>query len=188
MIPFSLASLLARFGYPILFAGTLLEGETVLVLAGFAARRGILDLWLVIIIAAIGGFLGDQLFFWLGRRHKAWLFQKLPKVEKRIAKASGFINRHGHVGVILIRYVYGFRVAGAVAFGVSDFPVRTFVALNFAGAFVWSVLFATIGYFFGSLAERLLGDFKAYEEAMLIAVAVIALAVFAALHWRQKPD
>ncbi len=188
MIHFSIASLLVRFGYPILFAGTLLEGETVLVLAGFAARRGILDLPLVIVIAAAGGFAGDQVFFWLGRRHKAWLFQKLPKLEQRMAKASGFINRHGHAAVLLIRYVYGFRVAGAVAFGVSEFPVRTFVALNFAGAIIWSILFASIGYFFGALAEKILGDFKAYEEIILVVVAVTAVVVFAALHWRRRPD
>jgi membrane protein DedA with SNARE-associated domain len=185
---FSIASLLARFGYPILFAGTLLEGETALVLAGFAARRGILDLTLVVVIAAAGGFAGDQLFFWLGRRHKSWLFQKLPHVERRMAVASGFINRHGHAAVFLIRYIYGFRVAGAVAFGVSDFPTRTFTALNFAGAIVWSILFASIGYFFGSLAEKALGDFKAYEEVILAAVAMIALAVFAALHWLRRAD
>jgi membrane protein DedA with SNARE-associated domain len=158
------------------------------VLAGFAARRGILDLPLVMAIAAIGGFAGDQLFFWLGRRHKAWFFQKRPSLEQRMTSAAGFINRYGHAAVFLIRYVYGFRVAGAVSFGVSDFPVRTFVVLNFLGAIVWSILFASIGYFFGALAEKVLGDFKAYEEVILVAIIVIAVLVFAALHWRRKPD
>jgi len=63
----SLSGLIADYGYVALFAGTLLEGETVLILAGFAAHQGYLQLHWVIGIALLGGFLGDQFYFWLGR-------------------------------------------------------------------------------------------------------------------------
>lgn len=60
-----LADLLREYGYYAVFLGTFLEGETVLVMAGFAAHSGYLQLpW---VIAVAGGTLGDQLYFsWAG--------------------------------------------------------------------------------------------------------------------------
>lgn len=58
----SLESLVTSYGYPAVLVGTFLEGETILVLAGFLAHRGYLDLPLVILTAFLGTFTGDQLF------------------------------------------------------------------------------------------------------------------------------
>jgi membrane protein DedA with SNARE-associated domain len=60
------AALVQDYGYYAVFVGALLEGETVLAMAGYAAFEGYLKLERVILIAAIGGFLGDQFFFYLG--------------------------------------------------------------------------------------------------------------------------
>ena len=43
----SLPQLLTDYGYWAVFVGSLLEGETILILAGFAAHRGYLSLPLV---------------------------------------------------------------------------------------------------------------------------------------------
>ena len=45
----------------------MLEGETILLIAGFASHRGYLNLGGVSPWRQTGGFLGDQGFFWLGR-------------------------------------------------------------------------------------------------------------------------
>ena len=47
--------LLQKFGYLAVFVGTFLEGETILVMAGFFAERGYLDIYVVAIVAAGGG-------------------------------------------------------------------------------------------------------------------------------------
>jgi membrane protein DedA with SNARE-associated domain len=62
-------ALIAHSGYAAVLVGTFLEGETVLVLAGIAAHRGYLDLPLVIGAAFLDTLFGDQLYFFLGRRH-----------------------------------------------------------------------------------------------------------------------
>jgi hypothetical protein len=61
------AALIARYGYAAVFAGTLLEGETLLLLAAYAAHRGYLDWATVVVVAWLGATLGDQLWFALGR-------------------------------------------------------------------------------------------------------------------------
>ena len=57
-----LASLIQTYGYGIVLIGTVLEGETVLTLAGFAAHRGYLQLPLVIVTAAVGGGQAGSIF------------------------------------------------------------------------------------------------------------------------------
>jgi len=64
----ALDSLIVSHGYWILAVGCLLEGETVLILAGYAAHRGYLDPFWVVAVASAGGFLGGRGYFWLGRR------------------------------------------------------------------------------------------------------------------------
>ena len=72
----SLESLIDTYGYLAILVGTFFEGETVLVLGGFAAHRGYLDLPGVILAAFVGTLLGDQLFFVLGRWHSEKILAK----------------------------------------------------------------------------------------------------------------
>ena len=82
----SFAQLLADYGYLAVFVGSLLEGETVLVLAGFAAHQGYLSLPLVLAVAFVGGTLGDQIFFWLGRAWGQSLLDRIPHSEHRVRR------------------------------------------------------------------------------------------------------
>ena len=65
--PMSVTELVSHYGYFAVAMGCLLEGETVLLTAGFAAHRGMLGLWPVLGIAFVASALGDQIFFQLGR-------------------------------------------------------------------------------------------------------------------------
>jgi membrane protein DedA with SNARE-associated domain len=62
-----IGELIEKYGYLALLVGTLLEGETVLVMSGYAAHRGYLHLPLVMLIAFVGSSVHDQSFFWVGR-------------------------------------------------------------------------------------------------------------------------
>ena len=64
-----LQSIIENYGYAAILIGTFLEGETILVLAGLAAHQGCLVLTWVILAAFMGSLCGDQLFFYLGRKH-----------------------------------------------------------------------------------------------------------------------
>jgi len=59
----TLESIVDTYGYVAVLLGTFLEGETILVLGGFAAHRGYLALPWVIVAAFFGSLCGDQLFF-----------------------------------------------------------------------------------------------------------------------------
>ncbi len=180
-----LAQLLQRFGYAAVFVGTLLEGETVMLMAGFAAHQGYLQLPLVIVSAFAGGLLGDQCLFALGRWRGPQLLTRFPSLNTPAAKAAQLLERHQTAIVFGIRFMYGLRTAGPLAIGMSDVPLSRFVLLNTLGAVTWATLFTVIGYAFGHGAERALGTVRDYEKDALIGLAVLGCVIGLA-HWLRR--
>lgn len=166
----SLIQLLADYGYLAVFVGALLEGETVLLLAGFAAHQGYLSLPLVCVIAMVGGTLGDQAYFLLGRRYGESLLRRFPRWLPRVRRVKQLLLRY-HAGLIVgVRFMYGLRVVGPIAIGMSGVPVWRFVLFNLLGAALWAPLVAGVGYFFGQTLHWLFADLKRYEEWVLLAI------------------
>ena len=90
-----LAQAITSHGYWMLVLGCLLEGETVLLLAGFAAHRGQLDPLWVLVVASVAAFVGDQCFFWLGRRHGARVLALRPTWGGQAARVNALLQRWG---------------------------------------------------------------------------------------------
>src|SRR5215471_11859082 len=135
-----LARLIPEHGYAVTMLGSLLEGETILVLAGLASNRGYLELPTLIAIGALGGFLGDQFYFALGRHHGAHFLARFPKVRSHAARATRLIERYPELSVIAVRFMYGLRIAGPIVIGMTRIGWLHFAALNALGAIVWSGL------------------------------------------------
>lgn len=93
-----------HFGYLAVLIGTLLEGETVLVLAGFAAHRGYLDLYWVIAAAFAGTLCGDQLFYYVGLKHSQTILHRRPAWQLKIDKAQELIRRHQVLIILGFRF------------------------------------------------------------------------------------
>ena len=74
-----ISAFVISYGYLAVFLGTLLEGETILLSAGFAANRGLLYWPLVVAVAFAGATLGDQIAFLLGRWQGASLIARFPR-------------------------------------------------------------------------------------------------------------
>lgn len=165
--------LLQRYGYVAVLIGTLLEGETILLMAGFAAHRGYLDPGAVVAVAAVGGFLGDQVFFWLGRLHGPRVIARWPRLQSHAQQVNALLARHHTWVIIGIRFMYGLRVAGPVLIGMSSVGALRFAALNLIGAVLWAAVIGAAGYLFGQALEMVLGDVKRYE---LLALGVLAAA------------
>lgn len=181
-----LMDLLATYGYLAVFVGSLLEGETVLILAGFAAHQGYLSFPLVAGVAFCGGTLGDQSLFFLGRRYGQALFRRFPALAARAEPVKRLIHRY-HAGLIFgIRFMYGLRIVGPIAIGMSEVAAWRFVWINMLGASVWAPLIAGAGYLFGEALQRLLADSKRYEGAVLLLIVAVAALAGAIHYWRSR--
>jgi membrane protein DedA with SNARE-associated domain len=176
--------LLQSHGYWVLALGCLLEGETLLVMAGFAAHRGLLDPFAVVAIAAAAGFAGDQVFFWLGRRHGAALLARWPSLGRHSARVQRLVERWHEALIVGVRFAYGLRVAGPVLIGMSSLSAWRFAAFNALGALLWAVVVAAVGWVFGAAAQALLGELR-HLEGWLFLGLLLVLGVAALIRRRR---
>lgn len=158
-----LQQFLQEFGYFALFLGTFFEGETILVLAGFLAFRGYMDLKVVMIVAFLGSYAGDQLWYFLGRKHGRKLLARKPRWQLMGDRALEHIRRHPDIWVLSFRFVYGLRTVMPVAIGLSGYPPGRYLLLNGIGAAIWATALAAAAYHFGAVLEGMLGSVKKYE-------------------------
>ncbi len=170
---------LQTYGYWAVLIGTFLEGETILVLGGLAAHMGYLDLTGVILAAFAGSLCGDQLFFFLGRRHSNFLLNRRPSWKSKLERANRLIDRFQAPLILGFRFLYGLRTVMPFAIGISRVPVSRFVLLNAIGAIVWAAIVAGGGYLFGNALEGLLGNIRHYEKMLFALVAVAGVVVWA---------
>jgi membrane protein DedA with SNARE-associated domain len=175
---------ISHYGYWAIILGTFLEGETILIIAGFAAHRGYLNLSLVICAACVGTLVGDQLFFYLGRRHSDFLLQHKPRWRPRLERATQLIANYRLLIILSFRFLYGLRSVTPFALGLSKVPMRLFIPLNIIGAMVWAVAIGLAGYYFGQALELLLGDIKHYEHILLIGMAGAGTVIWLIHAWR----
>lgn len=171
-----IGALLAQYGYAFVFLGALVEGESVLLLAGFAAHRGLLRLPEVIALAFVAATLGDQVCFYLGRRHGAKLQARWPSLARRVECLQPLLRRHPNAAILSVRFVYGLRTAGPIALGALGVPRWRFALLNLLSAALWALAFGLAGYQFGHALQWLLDDLRSMEETLLAALAAAALA------------
>ncbi|MGH8353172.1 MAG: DedA family protein [Pseudomonas sp.] len=183
----TLTQLVADYGYLAVFVGAVLEGETILVLAGFAAHQGYLSFPLVVAIALCGGALGDQVCFFIGRRYGGALLSRFPQLNPGAQRVNRLLLRY-HAGVIVgVRFMYGLRIVGPIAIGMSEVPAWRFILFNLIGAAIWAPLIAGAGYLFGQTLQWLFADIKRYEEAALLLIISVALVFGLLRRLRRHP-
>ena len=164
------------------FLGLVVPGESIVLIGGFMASRGILDIGDLIAIVTLGAVIGDSIGYELGRRlGRRWLLQhghRIGVTPHRLHRVDGFFARHGGKTVFLARFVGFLRVLAPFVAGSSRMRYRQFLPYNFLGGVVWSAAVVLLGYFFGEswrLAEHWIGH-AAAVVAMVVAFA-IALTV-----------
>lgn len=178
--------LINRYGLWAVFFGSLLEGETVLVLAGFSAHRGYLDFFAVVAVAWLGAVLGDQFYFWLGRRHGQAVLARWPRQAKAIRRALALIEPHPGKVIVAMRFAWGLRTALPMAIGMSGVSRIRFFLLNMVSAALWAPVVAGAGWLFGEALVRHMGDIQRIEHWALAALVVIVILIHGVRHWWQR--
>jgi membrane protein DedA with SNARE-associated domain len=170
--------LIRDYGYYALFLGTCLEGETIMILAGIAARQQILQLPWVILLGFLGSLTGDQTIFFVSRRWGRHILARFPWLRARMEKVNRILERHGTWYMISFRFFYGLRNPTPFVIALSNVPTARFVVLNVLGAALWAVTLGLMGYLLGALAEQILADAK----WAILGVAGIGAAIWLVRH------
>ncbi len=184
----TLSHILSTYGYYAIFLVILLEsagipmpGETMLVAGAILAstHKG-LDIRLVIVSAAAGAILGDNIGFWIGREYGERLLVRFgPRIglDARKQKLGQYLfKRYGGLIVFFGRFFALLRAYAALLAGINRLDPWKFFAYNATGGIVWALVFGIGGYMVGQSIERIAGP-----------VGYIGLACFvvgAILMWR----
>src|SRR6202171_4306880 len=180
------------YGYWAFFFGVMLEnagvpipGETILLIAGYFASTGKFHLGLVMLIAATGAVIGDNIGFAIGHHYGRNVLLRVGRffflTPKRFAHMENYFERHGNKTILVARFITGLRVFAALLAGASKMPWRVFVVYNVAGAILWSVVITTLGYLFGQSLPLLVKWVGRSGTILLVAAIVIGVVV-----WRVR--
>jgi len=176
--------LLERFGYFAVYLGTFLEGETILVLAGFFSQRGYLSFPIVVIVAFLGSISGHIFWFWLGRTQGLKIFKRYPKMEKHFGKGIRMFERYGAPTIFVSQYLYGLRISCAIIVGLSKISIPKFLFYEAISCSTWAFVIAVLGYYFGEAVDRMLGKAAHVEKYALLVLLLIGLCVW--LYHKRK--
>ncbi|WP_209005505.1 DedA family protein [Steroidobacter agaridevorans] len=178
--------MLQQYGYLAVFVGCLAEGESMLLLGGFAAHRGYLELPWVIATAFVAGVISDQLYFQFGRRHGARFLMRRPKLRSKIDTALRLIEQRGTLVVLGMRFMWGLRIALPMAIGMSGMNARHYFKLDLLAAAIWSVVFASIGYAGTHVAAQWIEELHRHEKHIVAGLMLLASCILLRRWWLAR--
>ncbi|MFI0977204.1 DedA family protein [Streptomyces sp. NPDC021093] len=161
--------------YVVLFGIAALDGffpvvpsETLVITLGvFAASSssGEPQLFLVILVAALGAFTGDHISYAIGRRSGDRIFARLrpgSRTRKAYERVGKVLAERGGLVLVVARYIPGGRTAATLTTGATGFPRRSFTRYDAIAASTWAVYSACLGFLGGA----------AFEDEPLLGVAL----------------
>ncbi len=168
---------LKEYGYIVLFGWSILEGEMGLIMAGIMSHTGNMNIAIAIIVGALGGFVGDQIYFYIGRYNKKYIHDKLRSQRRKFAIAHLLLKKYGWPLIFVQRYMYGMRTIIPMAIGLTKYSARDFAIINLISAFFWAALTIIPAYYFGEQLLELLAWIKGHFYLAIPFVITIFLSV-----------
>jgi membrane protein DedA with SNARE-associated domain len=171
-------------------AGVWVPGETALIAASVYAAQGHLSIVAVIVVAAAGAIIGDNIGYWLGREGGRRLIERYAWVKRQtdrvMPRAEKFFEKHGGKAVFFARFFGGIRVTGAWMAGITRMPWWRFLLWNALGGIVWATGVGLLSYYAGKAVADTVARYGVYAGAGTAAVVVLAFVGFHV--WRRRVE
>ncbi|HUD69251.1 MAG TPA: DedA family protein [Acidimicrobiales bacterium] len=172
------------FGEAALFVGFVLPGETAVLLGGFIASQGRINIAVLCVLVVAAAVVGDTVGYALGAHYGPRLLDGriLRKRRAAIDRALAGLEKNGATYVFLGRFTAFFRAVVPGLAGMSEMRYRRFLAANAAGGLCWGVGYALLGYFAGTGYKRV-AHYSSFGALGLVGVIVL-LAI--GMHLRRR--
>ena len=142
-----------------------------------------LELWLLILVGALGAILGDSSLYWLARTvGRKYLAVKLEKAKEdpKIGTAFKVLGTSAPLVIVAGRFVPGMRFVIGVTMGLERYPYARFLTFSLLGGFFWAAFNCGFSYLIGSTK---LGE---YSVLSLLVSAAVTGGVLAILYRSLK--
>lgn len=149
----------------------IVPSETLVIIGGVSAGLGNLWIPLVIVVAAAGAFIGDNMSYLIGREASDWVMRRQTRTEKGTRRMASIVEQvHERGGLLLItaRFIPGGRTALTLSCGVTKQPRRWFVGWAAVAAVIWGNYAALLGFIGG----------KSFEDNHTLAFVIAFVSAF----------
>lgn len=181
----SLETLMAAWGLPAIFAGTIVEGEGVAFLGGALAHRGLFSYKSAALAATAGALAVDQTMFHIGRHSTRFAFAARMLSRPVASDLLARLGKRPILACLGIRFVYGIKTLGALALGASGIAPATYFVLDLISAAIWAHVVTALGYGAGHAIETMFGKLSLHRH-LAIAVGVVVIATVLAEVIRRR--
>jgi membrane protein DedA with SNARE-associated domain len=194
--PANISEWLKQWGYLGIFVcvfignlGIPVPEETVMLVAGFVAGDGTLDLRIVYLVCVMSAVTGDCCGFFVGRhggqRIIARLTARFTTMRRRYERLQTFFHIHGSKAVFMARFIAGVRFMAGPMAGAAGMPFFRFLGWNVLGAIVWCTTMVTIGYLVGDELYRVAEMAHHAQRWIALAALLLCFALWF-FWWREK--
>ncbi|MDA1027461.1 MAG: DedA family protein [Bacteroidetes bacterium] len=129
-----------------------IPGDMLIVFGGYMAGMGLLNPWLVVLLATLGGSLGFLTMYGIGYKVGQGLldptkYKWLPKQKFEVVREK--LQKWGFRLVAANRFLSGLRSVISLTVGMAHMSVRQTAIWCTVSALVWTALIAGAGYYVG---------------------------------------
>ena len=173
---------LTHYGLAIVFVGGIFESETILLLTGVICHRGLLPTEWIIVVAVLGAFVGDQFWFYIGRRYGQDALSRFPRLAKKADRVQPWLCKKSDLIAFGSRFVFGSHTVAPMLLGINNYSLIRFALFNVLSSITWVAVIFGAGYLLGESAEKFVGWIEHVELLLLI----IVLFMFVLWWYRHK--
>jgi membrane-associated protein len=166
------------FGEAAIFVGFIFPGETAVLLGGFLASRGHLNLTALCVLVFVAAVVGDSIGYEVGKHFgpRVIALRVFSRHQSRLDSAQRMLRERGGWAVLAGRFTAFLRAVMPGLAGLSQMRYGKFLVWNALGGLIWGVGFTLVGYFAGASYEKVAATIGR-GSAIVLAVIVIGLLV-----------
>lgn len=162
-----------------------LPGDSLIFAAAAFAARGVLNPFVIFLVIASAGIIGDGVNYAIGHFIGPRVFTEDVRFLKReyLDRAHEFFDKHGGKAIFLARFVPIIRTFVPFVAGAGAMHYGKFVVYNVLGAITWVGVFDILGYFFGNIPA-------VEKNFSLVIIGIIVVSVIPAVveYFKARSD
>jgi membrane protein DedA with SNARE-associated domain len=141
-----------------------LPSEVVIPFAAYKAHQGDLNVFIVIFSGTVGALCGSLINYFLAkylgrplvyRFAESGLGRLFLLSKEKIEHAENYFVRNGRTSTFIRRLVPDIRHLISIPAGLAQMSLRDFMLFTFAGAGIWNIVLAIIGYYLYDIREQI---------------------------------
>ena len=160
-----------------------IPSEVVMIPAGYLAHKGEMNIYIVIILGALGSLCGALFNYYFALKFGRTFLMKYGKYffvsQETIEKTEVFFKDHGHISTFSGRLIPGLRHYISLPAGLARMNLFVFCLYTTLGATIWVIILTILGYYIGDNEELV----KEYLRYLIIGLLVFLILLGA---WYYK--